>query len=285
MTMHGTDRSAAGTTPAAGWYPDPAGAGLRWWDGTAWTEHLTAAAPAAPETAASAAEPRFAPLSSASGAGTGSGGQQAGFGGQQTGFGGQQAGFGAQQTGSGAAQSWAGGQPASGPAPAQTPGWSAGHGAPRTFTPDGAGTYASASAPGTYTPGGAGAYAAAGPGTFTPGGAGAPAAGGPGAFAPGGYTFGAPTPMAPYPPAGPPPKNGLATASLVLGIAMVVGALFTGYFLASGLAVLISVKALQRANELAREGHGPVGRARAVWGLVLSSLLILAYLAIRFTGG
>ena len=24
--------------PAPGWYPDPAGGGLRWWDGTRWTD-------------------------------------------------------------------------------------------------------------------------------------------------------------------------------------------------------------------------------------------------------
>lgn len=26
--------------PEAGWYPNPEGAGLRWWDGTAWTSHV-----------------------------------------------------------------------------------------------------------------------------------------------------------------------------------------------------------------------------------------------------
>jgi hypothetical protein len=38
------------TTPAAGWYPDPAGSSnARWWDGVTWTEHLQpAAAPASP---------------------------------------------------------------------------------------------------------------------------------------------------------------------------------------------------------------------------------------------
>ena len=25
--------------PAPGWYQDPSGPGLRWWDGTRWTEH------------------------------------------------------------------------------------------------------------------------------------------------------------------------------------------------------------------------------------------------------
>lgn len=30
---------SGGTTPPAGWFPDPGGAGLRWWDGSQWTEH------------------------------------------------------------------------------------------------------------------------------------------------------------------------------------------------------------------------------------------------------
>jgi hypothetical protein len=30
-------------TPDPGWYTDPGGQGLRWWDGTAWTEHVRAA--------------------------------------------------------------------------------------------------------------------------------------------------------------------------------------------------------------------------------------------------
>jgi hypothetical protein len=29
-----------GQGPEAGWYPDPEGARLRWWDGTAWTSHV-----------------------------------------------------------------------------------------------------------------------------------------------------------------------------------------------------------------------------------------------------
>lgn len=32
------DVATVGTSPDAGWYPDPAGGGQRWWDGAAWTE-------------------------------------------------------------------------------------------------------------------------------------------------------------------------------------------------------------------------------------------------------
>ncbi|MGH9083516.1 MAG: DUF2510 domain-containing protein, partial [Acidimicrobiales bacterium] len=38
-------RSGRRHAPPAGWYPDPAGGGARWWDGVGWTGH-TAAAPA-----------------------------------------------------------------------------------------------------------------------------------------------------------------------------------------------------------------------------------------------
>ena len=31
--------------PAAGWWPDPSGAGLRFWDGTRWTQHVTRPGP------------------------------------------------------------------------------------------------------------------------------------------------------------------------------------------------------------------------------------------------
>jgi hypothetical protein len=42
----------------AGWFPDPEDpAQLRYWDGTAWTEHRHPAEPAAPEPAAAAAPP------------------------------------------------------------------------------------------------------------------------------------------------------------------------------------------------------------------------------------
>lgn len=37
--------------PPAGWYADPEGAGLRWWDGQRWTEHLSSHRAAPAETA------------------------------------------------------------------------------------------------------------------------------------------------------------------------------------------------------------------------------------------
>lgn len=46
-------------TVPAGWYPDPKGEGLRYWDGKAWTEHTAPAAAAAEaaQPAASAPQP------------------------------------------------------------------------------------------------------------------------------------------------------------------------------------------------------------------------------------
>jgi hypothetical protein len=34
--------------PAPGWYQDPSGPGLRWWDGNRWTEHHQAPVPLPP---------------------------------------------------------------------------------------------------------------------------------------------------------------------------------------------------------------------------------------------
>lgn len=51
------------TTPIVpqGWFPDPHNASqLRWWDGQAWTEHVHAVAPAAPQPSAAAAKPKKA---------------------------------------------------------------------------------------------------------------------------------------------------------------------------------------------------------------------------------
>lgn len=43
--------------PAAGWFADPYGQGLRWWDGTQWSEHVHATPVQAPVEAAAPAEP------------------------------------------------------------------------------------------------------------------------------------------------------------------------------------------------------------------------------------
>src|ERR1700743_1817300 len=40
----------------AGWYDDPSGAGLRWWDGEQWTEHVHSAESAAAAGAGGSAE-------------------------------------------------------------------------------------------------------------------------------------------------------------------------------------------------------------------------------------
>jgi hypothetical protein len=46
----GADPRSTVTTPAPGWYPDPAQPGAtRWWDGRTWTEHVAVAAPPAPQ--------------------------------------------------------------------------------------------------------------------------------------------------------------------------------------------------------------------------------------------
>ncbi|WP_218026459.1 hypothetical protein, partial [Cellulomonas cellasea] len=95
----------------------------------------------------------------------------------------------------------------------------------------------------------------------------------PGAWQGGPAAFGSGAPR-PYGP-GPKPTNSLATGALVVSVAVVVVAFATGIAYAFVLAVILSVKALQRANEIAREGYGAVGRARAVVALVLSALVVL----------
>ena len=48
--------------PVPGWYQDPQGQGLRWWDGTGWTTHVQQSAPpATPAEPASQPAPAAAP--------------------------------------------------------------------------------------------------------------------------------------------------------------------------------------------------------------------------------
>jgi hypothetical protein len=54
-----SDPSATPSGPSAGWYPDPAGQGARYWDGTRWTEHTHQPA-ATPPAYASPAQPAAA---------------------------------------------------------------------------------------------------------------------------------------------------------------------------------------------------------------------------------
>jgi len=60
-----TQQPTPSLPPPPGWYPDPTGPGLRWWDGYRWTEHAQAAtppaAPAAPPLAPGAPLPSGVP--------------------------------------------------------------------------------------------------------------------------------------------------------------------------------------------------------------------------------
>lgn len=57
----------AGSTVQPGWYQDPKGANLRWWDGTAWTEHVHAQAAPAPTGEAGSARSAVVPAEKAGG--------------------------------------------------------------------------------------------------------------------------------------------------------------------------------------------------------------------------
>src|SRR3954447_9515828 len=46
-------------SPPPGWYQDPTGPGLRWWDGARWTEHQQSAAPVPPPPVAAPVQPRY----------------------------------------------------------------------------------------------------------------------------------------------------------------------------------------------------------------------------------
>lgn len=64
-------------------------------------------------------------------------------------------------------------------------------------------------------------------------------------------------------------KNTPATAGLVLGV---VAMLVNTFLLVSIAGVVLSVIGLNRAGQLTMAGYAPVGRARAIGGLVLSLL-------------
>lgn len=56
--------TATQTAPVPGWYQDPQGQGLRWWDGSGWTTHTQQSAPPAPEPAPATA-PQAQPVAAA----------------------------------------------------------------------------------------------------------------------------------------------------------------------------------------------------------------------------
>jgi hypothetical protein len=56
MTSVPPPSTPPGEGPPQGWYQDPQGAGLRWWDGRAWTEHTHGAVAAEPASAEPAEE-------------------------------------------------------------------------------------------------------------------------------------------------------------------------------------------------------------------------------------
>ncbi len=59
----GMTETATQTAPVPGWYQDPQGQGLRWWDGTGWTTHVQQSAP--PAQPAAAAAPQVQPVQAA----------------------------------------------------------------------------------------------------------------------------------------------------------------------------------------------------------------------------
>jgi hypothetical protein len=64
-------------------------------------------------------------------------------------------------------------------------------------------------------------------------------------------------------------KNTPATVGLVLGIVALV---FNTFLVVSLAALVLSVLGLNRAGQLVRAGYGPVGRGKAIAGIVLSLL-------------
>jgi hypothetical protein len=65
------------------------------------------------------------------------------------------------------------------------------------------------------------------------------------------------------------PRNTPATAGLVLGVLALVA---NTLMVVSIAALVLSAIGLNRAGQLVQAGYGPVGRARAIWGIVLALL-------------
>ncbi|WP_034609540.1 DUF2510 domain-containing protein [Cellulomonas sp. URHD0024] len=81
------------------------------------------------------------------------------------------------------------------------------------------------------------------------------------------------------------PKNGLATWALIAGIMVVVVLLFLDYAIASGIAIIVGVRALRKARAIKAEGYPTaVGMGRAIAGLVLSGIGALLFLLSMFAG-
>jgi hypothetical protein len=68
---HDNKSPAAPQLPAPGWYPDPAGAGQRWWDGQRWTEQVGPLPPARESEPPPGAAPAAPPAQSVGGGGRG----------------------------------------------------------------------------------------------------------------------------------------------------------------------------------------------------------------------
>ncbi len=88
-----------------------------------------------------------------------------------------------------------------------------------------------------------------------------------------------PQPLAYQPAPAACPRNPQATAGLVLGIvALVVNTLAV----VSVLAGVLSVLGLTKANRLQAFGYAPVGRTKAVWGLVLAVVAFFFTAQVKF---
>ncbi|MCU1584064.1 MAG: hypothetical protein JWM49_620 [Microbacteriaceae bacterium] len=73
-------------------------------------------------------------------------------------------------------------------------------------------------------------------------------------------------------------KNTLATNALVWGI---VSFLFNLFCLVGIAAIVWGIFAIQRANAWERDGHAPIGRKKAIWGIVLGGVATIATAALK----